>query len=59
MNYFKRKKLNRQLMKINCKIVGLQLDAWVDGKDIEKKYNKLKLQQDKLIKELGYKNNEE
>lgn len=45
-------------MKINCKIVGLQMDAF-DGKDIEQKYNKLKLQQDKLIKELGYKNNEE
>lgn len=58
MNYFKRKKLNRELMKINCKIVGLQMDAF-DGKDIEQKYNKLKLQQDKLIKELGYKNNEE
>ena len=58
MNYFKRKKLNRELMRINCKIVGLQLDAF-DGKDIEHKYNKLKLQQDKLIKELGYKNNEE
>ena len=58
MNYFKRKKLNRQLMKINCKIVGLQMDAF-DGKDIEKKYNKLKLEQDKLIKELGYKDNEE
>ena len=58
MNILKRKKLNRQLMKINCKIVGLQMDAF-DGKDIEQKYNKLKLQQDKLIKELGYKNNEE
>lgn len=58
MNYFKRKKLNLKLMKINCKIVGLQMDAF-DGKDIEQKYNKLKLQQDKLIKELGYKNNEE
>lgn len=58
MNYFKRKKLNLKLMKINCKIVGLQLDAF-DGKDIEQKYNKLKLQQDKIIKELGYKNNEE
>lgn len=58
MNYFKRKKLNRELMRINCKIVGLQMDA-LDGKDIEQKYNKLKLQQDKLIKELGYKNNEE
>ena len=58
MNYFKRKKLNRQLMKINCKIVGLQMDAF-DGKDIEKKYNKLKLEQDKLIKELGYKEDEE
>ncbi len=58
MNYFKRKKLNRELMKINCKIVGLQMDAF-DGKDIEQEYNKLKLQQDKLIKELGYKNNEE
>ena len=54
MNYFKRKKL----MKINRKIVGLQMDAF-DGKDIEQKYNKLKLQRDKLIKELGYKNNEE
>ena len=58
MNYFKRKKLNRELMKINCKIVGLQMDAF-DGEDIEQKYNKLKLKQDKLIKELGYKNNEE
>lgn len=58
MNYFKCKKLNRQLMKINCKIVGLQMDAF-DGKDIEQKYNKLKLEQDKLIKELGYKDNEE
>ena len=58
MNILKRRKLNRQLMKINCKIVGLQMDAF-DGKDIEQKYNKLKLQQDKLIKELGYKNNEE
>ena len=25
MNYFKRKKLNRELMRINCKIVGLQM----------------------------------
>ena len=58
MNYFKRKKLNRELTKINCKIVGLQMDAF-DGKDIEQKYNKLKLQQDKLIKELGYNNDEE
>lgn len=58
MNILKRRKLNRQLMKINCKIVGLQMDAF-DGKDIEQKYNKLKLEQDKLIKELGYKNNEE
>ena len=58
MNYFKRKKLNRELMRINCKIVGRQIDAF-DGKDIEQKYNKLKLRQDKLIKELGYKNNEE
>lgn len=58
MNYFKRKKLNRELMRINCKIVGLQMDAF-DGKDIEQKYSKLKAQQDKLIKELGYKNNEE
>lgn len=45
-------------MKINCKIVGLQMDAF-DGKDIEQKYNKLKLEQDKLIKELGYKEDEE
>lgn len=58
MNYFKRKKLNRELMRINCKIVGLQMDAF-DGKDIEQKYSKLKAQQDKLIKELGYNNNEE
>ena len=58
MNYFKRKKLNRELMRINCKIVGLQMDAF-DGKDIEQKYSKLKAEQDKLIKELGYKNNEE
>lgn len=58
MNYFKRKKLNRELMRINCKIVGLQMDAF-DGKDVEQKYSKLKAQQDKLIKELGYKNNEE
>ena len=58
MNYFKRKKLKSELMRINCKIVGLQMDAF-DGKDIEQKYSKLKAQQDKLIKELGYKNNEE
>ena len=58
MNILKRRKLNRQLMKINCKIVGLQMDAF-DGKDIEQKYNKLKLEQDKLIKELGYKEDEE
>ena len=58
MNILKRRKLNRQLMKINCKIIGLQMDAF-DGKDIEQKYNKLKLEQDKLIKELGYKEDEE
>ena len=45
-------------MKINCKIVGLQMDAF-DGNDIEQKYNKLKLEQYKLIKELGYKEDEE
>ena len=58
MNIIKRRKLNRKLMKINCKIVGLQMDAF-DGKNIEQKYNKLKLEQDKLIKELGYKEDEE
>ena len=58
MNILKRRKLNRKLMKINCKIVGLQMDAF-DGKDIEQKYNELKLEQDKLIKELGYKEDEE